>query len=444
MLLIGNGKLFTRDRENPSVEDGCVAIQDRRILKIGKTAELRENYQNADFIDARGGLIMPGFINVHHHAYSAFARGLSIPGNNPANFTQILEGTWWKLDRALSHEAVKYSGLVTFIECIRRGVTTVFDHHASYGSTEGSLFSLDEAATSLGLRACLCYEVSDRDGEDRMKEAVAENLSYIEALKKRGPGLTAAMMGLHASFTLSDETLSYIQERLPQGTGFHIHVAEDFSDVRLTLARHGKRVVHRLYDSGVLGPKTLAAHCIHLSPGEMALLKETDTMAVYNPQSNMGNAVGCPPVLKLLEQGVLMGLGTDGYTSDMIESYKTGVILQRHHLGNPSVGFNEITRMLFENNRHIAQRIFNEPLGQLKIGASADVIVADYRPYTPLNEANLDGHIQFGMNGSLVYTVIVDGKVVMKDNEIKTLDEKEVLKGAKEASQKLWSSLGAM
>ncbi|MEG0115979.1 MAG: putative aminohydrolase SsnA, partial [Hydrogenoanaerobacterium sp.] len=294
MLLIGNGRLVTRDETNPFLENGAVLTDGDSITEIGTTAELLAKYPKAEFIDAHGGVIMPGLINAHNHIYSAFARGLTINGNNPKNFMDILEGLWWTLDRNLTLDDTEYSARATYIDSIKNGVTTVFDHHASYGSTEGSLQRISEVAKEYGVRTCLCYEVSDRDGEEKTKAAVLENEAFINAAAKDKSDMQYGMMGMHAAFTLSDKTLRLCREHTPKDVGFHIHVAEGIDDVYDSLAKYGKRIVNRLYDNDILGRRTIAGHCIHITPAEMDILKQTDTMVVHNPESNMGNAVGCP------------------------------------------------------------------------------------------------------------------------------------------------------
>ncbi len=196
------------------------------------------------------------------------------------------------LDRAMTLEDVYHSAAVTFLECVRAGVTTVFDHHASYGAIQGSLSEVSRAADRLGLRACLCYEVSDRDGEEKCTQAIEENLRFLREAARRKDDMRHGMMGMHAAFTLSDRTLERCVEALPPAAGCHIHVAEGLDDARHSLQTYGKPVVRRLRERGVLGRKTIAAHSIHLNWEEVQLLRETDTMVVHNPQSNMGNAVG--------------------------------------------------------------------------------------------------------------------------------------------------------
>jgi putative selenium metabolism protein SsnA len=293
MLLIGNGRLITRDEAAPYLENGAVACDGETIAAVGVTSALRAQYPDAEFLDARGGVIMPGLINTHEHIYSSFARGLTLAGYSPGSFTDILEGMWWRIDRCLTNRDTRWSACASYLDCIRNGVTTVFDHHASYGEIEGSLATISETAREMGVRTCLCYEVSDRDGEDKMKAAVAENEAFIRTAWN--DPMQKGMTGLHAAFTLSDGTLQYCREHTPVGAGFHIHVAEGVADLQYSLKNYGQPVVERLWQQGILGSATVAAHCIHVNAREMDILKDTDTMVVHNPESNMGTPWAANP-----------------------------------------------------------------------------------------------------------------------------------------------------
>ena len=441
MLVIGNGKLFTRNDEMPFVENGAVAIEGTKIAAVGETEAIKKQYGDAEFIDAKGGVIMPAFINTHEHIYSAMARGLSIKGYNPKGFLDILDGQWWTIDRHLTLEQTKYSAVETLISCIRNGVTTVFDHHASFGQIGGSLFTIADVAKELGVRACLCYEISDRDGMDKARESVMENADFIRYALKDDTDMIAGMMGMHAQFTISDATMELAAANKPDEVGYHIHVAEGIEDLHDCLKKYGKRIVDRLMDFNILGEKTLLGHCIYINPHEMDLIKDTNTMVVHNPESNMGNACGCPPTMELVHRGILTGLGTDGYTHDMLESYKVANVLHKHHLCDANAAWGEVPKMLFENNAAIANRYFKTPLGVLKEGAAGDVIVVDYNPPTQLDASNINGHMLFGMTGRDVVTTVANGRVLMKDREIKVIDVEEAMAKCREESAKLWHSI---
>lgn len=441
MLLIINGRVATRDAENRFYARGAVAVEGEAIAAVGEEAALCAAYPDAQLLDARGGLIMPGLINTHQHIYSALARGLSIRGYAPQGFTDILEGLWWTLDRKLNHADNRISARLTAVDCIKNGVTTIFDHHASYGETAGSLFVIAEELRAAGLRSVLCYELSERNGADRAEAAIKENLDFIDYTARDESGLLAAMFGLHAAFTLSDATLARCRGLIPAGCGFHIHVAESRADLEHSLAHYGLRVVERLHRAGILGPHSIAAHCIHIDAAEMELLKESGTMVVHNPESNMGNAVGCPPTMEQLARGILVGLGTDGFTNDMLESLKAANLLHKHALADPNAAWAEAPQMLFVNNPAIAARFFAAPLGVLAPGAAADIVICDYQPITPLDSGNLNAHILFGLNGRAVTTTIVAGRVLMLNRELMFLDEAEIAAKAREQAAGLWQRI---
>ena len=441
MYILANGKLITRSQSFPYLPDGGVVIDGTKIKEVGKTADLKKKYPDAEFIDAKGGVIMPAFINAHTHIYSALARGLSIKGNNPTNFYEVLDGTWWAIDRRLTLAGTKASADALYIDCIKQGVTTIFDHHASFCEIPGSLFQIAESAKRFGIRSCLCYEVSDRDGEEKSLQAVKENADFITYCEEHPDDMLKAMFGGHALFTISDKTFDRMVEANNGRTGYHIHVSEGMNDVYDSLQNYGRRPVQRLHDHGILGPKTILGHCIHVNSAEIELIKNTDTMVVNNPESNMGNAVGTCPVLPLYKNGILLGMGTDAYTNDMLESLKVALCAQRQNACLPNVGWCEVTDMLFKNNAKIGGRYFDAKLGVLEAGAAADVIVMDYKPYTPFSDANIDGHMIFGMTGRQCQTTIANGKLLMKDRELIGIDEEAENAHILEEAKKLWRSL---
>ncbi|WP_238902271.1 putative aminohydrolase SsnA [Clostridium sp. YIM B02506] len=441
-MIIGNGRVITRDEKNPYIENGAVVIKDNIIIEVGAYSILKEKYKEEEFIDAKGKVIMPGLVNTHMHIYSAFARGMAGKGPAPKNFTDILENLWWRLDKGLTLEDTKYSAYTTYLDCIKNGVTTVFDHHASPYSVEGSLFTIGDAAKELGVRTCLCYETSDRDGEEILKAGIKENINFIKKYNNVNEDMLKGMFGMHAAFTLSDKSLDRCREAMEGlDAGYHIHTSEGIDDLYDSLRNHGKRVVERLMDFDILSDKTIAVHCVHVNSREMEILKQTNTNVVHNPESNMGNAVGCSPVLEFIKRGISVGLGTDGYTSDMMESIKVGNIIHKHNLCDPNVGFNEVSSMAFDNNRKISAKYFNKEVGTLKEGAYGDVIIVDYNPLTPLNENNINGHIIFGMSGRCVTDTIINGKVVMRNRVINKVDEEKIFSKSRELAQKLWERI---
>jgi len=444
LLIVGNGNLVTLGGDPRVISGGAVAVEDGLIVEVGTTRDLQAKHKKAEFLDAAGAVIMPGLINIHAHGYGAFARGLAIPGEPPRTFLQILRGLWWKLDRALTLEDVYVCAALGFIDGLRNGTTSVFDHHASPKAIAGSLDEEARAAGEVGVRACLCYEVSDRDGPEPAAAGIEENVRFIRSLGG-WPGRLAGCMGLHASLTLSDATLGRaVQEAGKLGVGCHLHVAEGPEDGADSVARYGKSVVKRLADLGVLGPRSIAAHCVHVDQEDIDLLVRTRTIVAHNAQSNMSNAVGVAPALAMVGKGVRVGLGTDGFTTDLFEAAASTNIVHKLAARDPSVGWEEGQRMVLDTNAEVASEFFGGRLGALAPGYGADLIIVDYDPHTAMNEDNFWGHMLFGMRGGQVRHAIVDGQVVMHGRQVLGLDEARLRARARTLSKKVWERFAAM
>ncbi len=356
-----NGIVVTLGEKNRVLWNATVVTDGELVAAVGDSAEMKHRFPEAESIDCSGKIILPGFICTHHHFYSTMARGMSIPGEPAANFVQILERLWWKVDRALDEEDILLSAQLPLIDCIRNGTTTVIDHHASPSMRDGSLDLIEKAVRQAGIRASLCYEVSDRNTPGG---GIAENERFIKKVGK-GDGQIAAMMGLHASFTLSDATLERcVGIAKDAGVGCHIHVAEDAADREDSLAKYKMPAVNRLDKMGLTGEKSIFVHCVHIDDSEMDILAATNTAVVHNPESNMNNAVGVTPLLKLLKKGVLVGLGTDGMGSDMLAQMRCAYLLHRLANHDPRVAFLEAPQLLLQNNAQIAERQFGTAIGR--------------------------------------------------------------------------------
>lgn len=437
-MLITNGTLLTFREQHEVIPDGAVLVQGDEIAAVDRTTELMARYPDEEILDAQGKLVMPGMICAHTHFYGAFARGMALKTAPPSNFPQILEYLWWRLDKALTLEDVRYSALVCLVDAIRNGTTTLIDHHASPNAVAGSLDVIADAVTESGLRACLCYEVSDRDGEDIARQGIEENVRFI---KNASADPLAGTFGLHASLTLSDETLKRAVEAASAvSAGFHLHVAEDKADVADSLKKSGLRVVERLEKAGVLGTKTIAAHSVHIDAFETDTLRETGTKVVHNPRSNMNNAVGVADVPRMLRRGVDVGLGNDGFSNNMFREMEATYLLHKLANGDPRImGADQVVQMAVRNNARIADLFFAKPVGELSAGAYADIILVSYVPTTPLHAGNLPWHIIFGMDGGQVETTIVGGKVLMKDRRLLGLDEEAIFARSRELAEALWA-----
>jgi putative selenium metabolism protein SsnA len=436
-MLITNAKLITWEKENRILDDYAILIENDRITAISISADMLKKYPNEEKLNARGQYVMPGNICAHTHFYGAYARGMAIPGPAPKDFPEILQRLWWPLDRSLDAESIQYSVLPCLVDAIRHGTTTLIDHHAFPNAIDGSLDIIGKEVETAGLRAVLCYEVTDRDGETKMKAGINENIRFMKRTKNP---LLAGTFGLHASLTLSDSSLAMCRQSAPDGAGFHIHTAEHEADEYDSLNKTGQRVIDRLQKHGILGPKTITAHGVHFDAREMQILAETGTWLTHQPRSNMNNGVGVAPIESMMRSGIKVCLGNDGFSNAMWEEWKAAYLLHKvHHRDPRRMGGYDVTQMAIYNNAALANVFFpSAPIGQLIEGAFADIIFVDYHPNTPMTAGNLPWHIIFGVQQSMVTTTIVAGRMLMKDRELLTLDEKEISAKAREIAPKVW------
>lgn len=450
-ILIGNGTVVTLGADNQVIEHGAALVRGDRIAAIGLDSELRRRYPDADYIDASGGLIMPGFLCSHTHFYGAFARGMTTPGEPPRNFLEILEKLWWRLDKLLTLEDTRASAEVFLADAIRHGTTCVVDHHASPNAIDGSLDIIADAVAQAGIRACLAYEVSDRDGPAVIDAGIRENERFISALRNERrqqaeAGMIAASYGLHASFTLSPATLERCAAGgADLGVGFHVHVAEDRSDENDSMTRYGVRTVDRLESARILGPHSIAAHCVHVDGGEIGRLAATRSNSVHNPRSNMNNAVGRAPIEDILQAGVNVGLGNDGFSMNMMQEMKAAYLLHKSALADPRVmPADLVLEIAFRRNARIMEAVFSPfcddfpRVGALSVGAAADLVLLDYYPPTPMNADNFPWHLIFGIDAQHVNSTMAAGRWLMRERQLLTLDEQRVHARARELSQALW------
>ena len=436
-LLIENARVVTLNARGDILERGRVFIDGAAIAAVEPAGAPPRRADRT--IDARGGVVMPGLINVHHHLYSTFARGFAPPGEPAGNFQQILERLWWKLDRALEPEDVYLSALHPILDGVRAGCTTIVDHHASPSCRDGSLDLIERAVREVGINACLCYEVSDRNVEGAGLE---ENERFLRKCRAGGDDQVTALFGLHASMTLGDRTLERVGDAVRRlGCGVHVHVDEAECDGEVSRARFGAAPMERFARHGLVTPGSLFAHGIHLDARGLELLQQSGAMAVTNPESNMNNGLAMTPVLEMLGRGILLGLGTDGMSSAMIPAARALYLAHRAARRDPRIAFAEACRMLLENNRAIAARLFRAPRGVLEPGAQADLLVADYEPYTPFDGTTFYGHLLFGLVGARLTHTICRGRVLLDDGRIPHVDEAAIRARSVERARRLWARI---
>lgn len=402
------------------IENGIITnINERSFEKYVRESSKKpmESNSNLSEYDAQGRLVLPPLVNFHEHVYSRLSKGLPVKGDL-SNFLNVLKNLWWKLDRALFQEAIEASAQIAAIEAIKNGVGTLFDHHASPKFVSGSLEIIKKVLKAHGLDAVLSYEISDRNGIENMKEGVQENLDFIRFQTSQH---CKAQFGLHALFTLNDETLKYIQEQTADlKAGFHVHIAEDKYDVDFNKEKYNLSLLQRLKKFNLINEKTFLVHCNHIDKNELEAVAKQKATIVHNPDSNFNNAVG---TLNLLEvpQNCNLVLGTDGMHSNILRSIKMAFLNVRHQNLNSTIGFEIIDRII--KNSFATQEMFFGKSPKLQLGDVADFIVLDYVPYTPLDKENFLGHFLYGATEVPVRTMFKNGYFLMKDYDIERENE---------------------
>jgi cytosine/adenosine deaminase-related metal-dependent hydrolase len=374
-------------------------------------------------IDCAGKWVTKSFGCGHHHIYSTLARGMPAPAKSPTSFTEVLEYIWWHIDKRLDLEMIEASALASAIYCAKNGVTFVIDHHASPFAVTDSLPTIAKAFDRVGIAHMLCYEISDRDGEAPREEGLAETDRFLAAGNQ-------GHVGLHASFTVGDTLLQKaIDLAHKHNTGLHIHVAEDMADQSNAERSYGKRVLERFQDAGALAlPKSIFAHCIHLTDKERQLLAEAGIWVVQNVESNQNNNVG---VAGYSDFAPRMMLGTDGMHCDMLRSAKAAFLVGQATEG---IGFDGI----YERFRNVHNYV--DQFGGRGDGDN-NLVILDYDPPTEVTAENFLGHFVYGLDARHAESVIAQGRLIVEDRKVVSVGEEEVLAHAREMGRKLWEKM---
>jgi len=440
-MIIINGKIVTWTRPNKILTGQAIRIKGNKIDYLGDQKKLLNLFPDDEVLDARDQYIMPGLICAHTHFYGAYSRGLAIPTDPPSAFPEILRDLWWALDKSLDEKSIYYSAWVSVLDAIKHGTTTLFDHHASPNFISDSLDIISDVVDVSGIRASLCYEVTDRDGIERADSGINENVRFLNRINSGNnlSGRLSGTFGLHASLTLSQSTLEKVKICLPERNGIHIHVAEHPIDEYDSLKKSQKRVIDRLNDLNLLGENSIVAHAVHVDAKEIFILANTGAWVTHQPRSNMNNAVGIGNIESMIRAGVKVCLGNDGFSNTMWDEWKTTYLVHKLVNEDPRrMGGNDVVDMAIYQNAALSTKQFGKPIGKIEVGAQADLIFVDYLPFTPLTEDNLPWHILFGMHHSMISATIIAGKIIRKNYTFLDIDEDEILAKALEQSKVVW------
>jgi cytosine/adenosine deaminase-related metal-dependent hydrolase len=376
------------------------------------------------FIDCKGRFVTKSFACGHHHIYSALALGMPPPPEIPDNFQNILKYIWWQIDKNLDAEMIKYSALVTGIELVKNGVTFVIDHHSSSEAIEDSLYIIAKALDEIGISHLLCYELSDRDGNETLEKGLEETENYLKTGKQ-------GLVGLHASFTVGNKLLKdsvSIAEKY--NSGIHVHTAEDNIDGKVTLENYDKKIINRFSDAGVLNfGKTILAHCIHIDNKEREILENSPAHIAQNAESNLNNNVGFFTSEGLNEKNIFYG--TDGIHNDMIRTAKFAYLYGKT---KENITAESVYLRLRNVHNYLSANDF-------KGDDDNNLIILNYSPSTEMNENNFINHFIYGIESKHINSVIAKGKLIMNNGKVLNVDEKKIKEHSRKLSGKLWNKL---
>jgi len=442
-LLIKNGLVVTMDKDRRIIADGSVAVDEGRIVSVKRG--LAGKGKPEEVIDARGKIVMPGLVCSHTHLYGMLLRGAPLKIDPPSDFSQILQRVWWPMDEAMTKEDAYASALISCLEFIKTGTTLFADTFSGPNAISGVLDRISAAVEQSGMRGIISFEATERHTHAEGSKGTKENERFILKVKRERMHRVQGMFSIHASFTVSDELFRYVRELASRyKVPLTIHTSEGLCDLYHNYERFGKRTIERLRDAELLGPDVVLAHCVHVNDDELTIIKKTGAKVAHNPMSNMLNAVGVAPVVKMLSMGIPVGLGNDGYIFDGFENIRAAFLLHKLAHGDPR-SITPMEALEMATIRGAELYCLENELGSIEPGKLADIIIVDpRRAPTPLYPESVIGHIINTVSGNDVETVIVGGNILMRERKMLSMEEEEVIKLSRKSAEKLWQKLGAI
>ncbi len=422
-LFIKNGYILTMEQEIGHPGDyyfqGNVVIEDGKITKVLKDLDENFSTQGYEIIDASGMVVMPGLVNCHTHAAMTLLRGYA----DDLPLMEWLEKKIWPLEAKLEPEHIYWGTKLAILEMIKGGTTCFADMYFA-------MELVAEAVEETGIRSSLCRGmIAANNGEQALKESI----EFINKWHNGAGGRITTMLGPHAPYTCDPKFLNeVVSEAKKLNVGIHIHLAETRTEVKQIEEQYGKTPTELVYEAGLMEvKKVLAAHCVHLTEADLRILAENNNVGVaHNPESNMKLASGIAPVNEMIKMDIKVGIGTDGAASnnnlDMFQEMRSAALLQKVSTYDPTViSSYQALSMATKNGACVLG--LDEEIGMLRPGMKADLILVNLKePHLhPIHDIN--AHLVYSAGASDVDTVIIDGKIVMRHKEVKTIDEEKVL-----------------
>ena len=435
--LIRASLIVTMDSAGRVVRDGEILIEGREVVAIGKSGEVSGKFGAELRIDARGEVVIPGLIDSHRHLYGILTRGMPVKVR-PKDFISFLEDFWWPyVENQLTKEHIYAAAKASALEALKTGTTTVVDILEAPYALPGALEVEARALEEVGLRGYLSFEVTERAGEEVRDMGFTENVNMV----RRGGDLVRGTLAIHTTFTCSPECIRRAGELgRSLKARIQLHLEEGDYEKMYARVKYRKLPVELYEDLGFLGPNVIAAQCVTTEPKELEILRRYGVNLVHVPMSNCEVGGGFAPIPEAIDTGLNVGLGTDGYVTNMFDVMRFAFLIHKCRLKNPQVmPAREVFRMATSN----AGRALNANIGSIMPGYLADIAILRFKPPTPLSEVNVvDMLALFGYLAE-VDKVIVNGALVVDGGRSVRVDEEAVREGCVRASEDLWSRAGS-
>ena len=434
-LVLGRWLLYAADAE--PVPGWGVAVDGSRISTIGSHSTLRAQFPDAEVVDATDCVIMPGFVNAHHHMYGVLSHGIPLD-QAPQDFWAFLEGFWWpRVEVALDHASIRAAVELACLEMVRSGVTTFFDCLEAPLALPGCLEAEAEVVRRWGLRGVLSFEATQRVSLENGELGLRENASFIEACRHRAD-LVSGMMCYHTTFTCAADFIRRAFELAESsGSPVHFHCAEGRYEPDYCLRHFGMRTVEYYDRLGVLSPSAFASQCVQLTPHEVDLLAQRGVRVSHMPLSNCEVGGGIAPVPAMLAAGLPVSLGTDGYVNNYFALLRGAFLIHKAHLEDPqTMPARTVWQMATLHGAEVLGMA--EEIGRLEPGYSADLVLIEADLPTPLSAGNLLDQLLLWRDPVNVQSVMCAGRWLMRNKEIIGVDETRVRALCREAAARLW------
>ncbi len=418
-LLIRGADLMTMQKDSVIIHDSAVVIEDDKFVYVGEEKDLPQEWKYDRVIEAKDQVIMPGMINTHTHAAMTLLRSYA----DDLPLMEWMEQKIWPVEAKLIAKDVYWGSMVAILEMIKSGTTCFADMY----------FYMDETAKAVeesGIRGVLSHGMIGVGPNGEKDLEVGRQ--FCKDWEGKADGRIRTMLAPHAPYTCPPDYLKRIFKIADElKVPIHIHLSETETEIKNIKEQYGMSPIQLMQEVGLFNYHVLAAHCVHLSDEDFEIMKQAKALGIaHNPQSNMKLASGIAPVQRMLNEGLIVGIGTDGASSnnnlDMLEEMSTAALLQKvGTMDSTALSAVECLRMATIYGAQVIGQ--GTELGTLEVGKKADLVIFDFNKPHLVPRHNIMAHTVYSAQSSDIETVIVNGKILMENREMKTIDEERII-----------------